>query len=62
MDKTIFNFLIDNGEKTLTGNEWSNLLNVRVIDADGWDGGTTFHLTPISLSEFMTRVRRSTIM
>ncbi len=61
MENQIFDWLMAHGTKTLTGNEWGNLLNVSVIDADGWDNDTIFHLTPISLTDFITRVASSTI-
>ena len=57
-------FLIDHADKEYTPDKWCELLQVKIIDPDGWHGCTKQGITygsPILLSEFIRRLKRCTI-
>jgi hypothetical protein len=62
MNQTL-DWLFDNAGKVLTPQEWGKLLDVEIIDPDGWRGRDSKPLTePIGLQEFINRLSESTIM
>jgi hypothetical protein len=52
-------FLFEHGRKVLPPCEWEVLLNVHIIDADGWRDKNW--KTPIGIVEFVERTAVSTI-
>lgn len=61
--KNLLEFLFTNMGVEKTPEEWCKLLKVKVIDADGWDQRYQYSSweKAISLEEFISRLRSSTI-
>jgi hypothetical protein len=59
-DQVVFNWLLQHGTNTKPPGEWEKLLNVRIIDADGWKDMKPYN-EPISVIEFVHRASYSTI-
>ena len=56
----VFNFLCQNATERFTPEKWASILDIKILDADGWHKGE--YEQPCDLTTFIQKAARSTIM